>query len=58
MSRAIEIVSRSPPARCHGQIRAGHLKHLTGIVTFAQYRHFFEQFQSGYLTHRLLILLV
>ena len=29
MSRAIEIVSRSPPARCHGQIRAGHLKHLT-----------------------------
>jgi hypothetical protein len=29
-----------------------------GIVTFAQYRHFFGQFQSGYLTHRLLILLV
>ena len=28
MSRATEIVSRSPPARCHGQIRAGHLKHL------------------------------
>jgi hypothetical protein len=30
-----------------------------GIVTFAQYRrHFFGQFQAGYLTHRLLILLV
>jgi hypothetical protein len=58
MSRAIEIVSRSPPARCHSQIRAGHLKHLTGILTFARYRHFFGRFQSDYLTHRLLILLV
>ena len=29
-----------------------------GHCRFAQYRHFFGQFQSGYLTHRLVILLV
>ena len=28
----IKIVSRSPAARCHGQIRAGHSKHLTSSL--------------------------
>jgi hypothetical protein len=55
----VGIGTRFPKPREHGRgerlvdLEGVDGKSRVGIVTFVQYRHFFGQFQSGYLTHGL-----